>query len=173
MAQSGLGEVTIAGSRGSSTMPQKANPMPAAVLAALARHVLALVPAVQAAAIHRQQRDGAAWMQEWLALPPLCLALSRALGLGAELVARLRTDRAALARPLTAPPALLHAGALAFALTARMPRPEAARLCALAVAGAQPLPEVARAAHPWLGPLAPATGTAGAEARRFAAAARA
>lgn len=177
MAQSGLAEVAIAGAGGSSTMPQKQNPVPAAVLAALARHVLALVPAVQGAAIHRQQRDGAAWFQEWLALPPLCLALSRALGLAAELAARLVPDPAALARPLTAPPALIHAEALAFALAARMPRPEAAAesaaLCRRAQAEGRVLPDVARAAHPWLGAFAPDLGQAPAEARAFAAAARA
>lgn len=177
MAQSGLAEVAIAGAGGSSTMPQKQNPVPAAVLAALARHVLALVPAVQGAAVHRQQRDGAAWFQEWLALPPLCLALSRALGLAGELAARLVPDPAAMARPLEAPPAVIHAEALAFALAARMPRPEAAAesaaLCRRAQAEGRALPELARAAHPWLGVFAPDLGQAPAEARAFAAAARA
>lgn len=176
MAQSGLAEVAIAGAGGSSTMPQKQNPVAPAVLAALARHVLALVPAVQGAAIHRQQRDGAAWFSEWLALPPLCLALSRALTLAEELVGRLVPDPAALARPLTAPPALIHAEALAFALAARMPRPqaaaEAAALCRQAQAEGRALPGLARAAHPWLGAFAPDTGQAPAEARAFAAAAR-
>lgn len=177
MAQSGLAEVAIAGAGGSSTMPQKQNPVPAAVLAALARHVLALVPAVQGAAIHRQSRDGAAWFQEWLALPPLCLALSRALGLAGDLAARLVPDPAAMARPLTVPPALIHAESLAFALAARMPRPEAAAeaaaLCRRAQAEGRALPDVARAAHPWLGAFAPDLGQAPAEARAFAAAARA
>jgi 3-carboxy-cis,cis-muconate cycloisomerase len=176
MAQSGLAEVAITGSGGSSTMPQKQNPVPAAVLAALARHVLALVPAVQSAAIHRQQRDGAAWFGEWLALPPLCLALSRALGLALDLVQRLKPDPEAMARPLTAPPALIHAEALAFALAARMPRPEAAAesaaLCRQAQAEGRALPDVARAAHPWLGAFAPDTGQAPTEARAFAEAAR-
>lgn len=177
MAQSGIGEMAIAGAGGSSTMPQKQNPVTAAALAALARHVLALVPAVQGAAIHRQQRDGAAWFCEWLALPPLCLALSRALALAADLVGRLVPDPAVLARPLTAPPALIHAEALVFALAARMPRPEAAAeaaaLCRQAAAEGRALPEVARAAHPWLGAFAPDTGQAPAEARAFAEAARA
>ena len=172
MAQSGIAEVAIAGAGGSSTMPQKQNPVPAAVLAALARHVLA----VQGAAIHRQQRDGAAWFSEWLALPPLCLALSRALGLAEDLLWRLLPDPAAMARPLTAPPALIHAEALAFALAARMPRPEAAAeaaaLCRRAQAEGRALPDVARAAHPWLGAFAPDLGQAPAEARAFAAAVR-
>lgn len=176
MAQSGLDEVRIAGAGGSSTMPQKQNPVPAAVVSALARHVLVLVPAVQGAAIHRQQRDGAAWFSEWLALPPLCLALSRALSLATELTARLVPDTAALARPLTAPPALIHAEALTFALATRMPRPEAAKmvadLCRRAQAGGGALPDLARASHPWLGEIAPDLGQAPAESRAFARAAR-
>jgi 3-carboxy-cis,cis-muconate cycloisomerase len=176
MAQSGLGEVGIAGAGGSSTMPQKQNPIPAAVLSALARHVLALVPAVQGAGIHRQQRDGAAWFGEWLALPPLCLALSRALALAGDLAGRLVPDPVALARPLTAPPALIHAEAVTFALAARMPRPEAARavaaLCSRALAEGRALPDLARAAYPWLAALPPDLGLAPAEARDFAARAR-
>jgi 3-carboxy-cis,cis-muconate cycloisomerase len=176
MAQSGLEELGIGGAGGSSTMPQKANPVPAAALVALARQVLALVPAVQGAAIHRQQRDGAAWMQEWLALPPLCLALGRALGLAAELVGRLRPDRTALARPLAGPPALIHAEALVFALAPRMGRPaavaEVARLSRQAEVEGRALPELARARHPVLGAWAPDTGQAEAEARAFAAAVR-
>lgn len=176
MAQSGLGEVAIAGAGGSSTMPQKQNPVPAAVLAALARHVIALVPAVQGAAIHRQQRDGAAWFGEWLALAPLCLALGRAVGLAGDLVTRLVPNPAALARPLTAPPALIHAEALTFALAATMPRPaaaaEAAALCRRAVAEGRALPELARSVHPGLADFAPDTGQAPAEARSFAEAVR-
>lgn len=176
MAQSGLAEVGIAGAGGSSTMPQKQNPVAAAVLAALARHALGLVPLVQAAAQHRQQRDGAAWFSEWLALPPLCLALSRAVALATDLVARLAPDATALARPLTAPPALIHAESVAFALAARLPRPQAvaetARLVAQAVAEGRALPDLARTAHPWLGDLPPELGQAPTEARAFAAAAR-
>jgi 3-carboxy-cis,cis-muconate cycloisomerase len=176
MAQSGLNEVTITGAGGSSTMPQKQNPVPAAVLVALARHVLALVPAVQGAAVHRQQRDGAAWFSEWLALPPLCLALSRGLTLAADLTGRLQPEAAALARPLTDPPALIHAEALTFALATRMPRPnaaaEVASLCRRAQSEGRALPDLARAAHPWLGAWQPDMGLAPAEARAFARAAR-
>jgi 3-carboxy-cis,cis-muconate cycloisomerase len=172
MAQSGFNEVGIAGAGGSSTMPQKQNPVPAAVLMALARHVVAMVPAVQGAAMHRQQRDGAAWFSEWLALPPLCMALSRALGLAGELAARLVPDADAMARPLRAPPALIHAEALTFALAARMPRPQAAAevagLCRRATAESRALQDLAQEAHPWLGALPADLGLAPAEARAFA-----
>jgi len=61
LSQSGLAEVGFRGGSGaSSTMPQKQNPVAASALAALARHVIGLASLVQGAALHRQQRDGAA-----------------------------------------------------------------------------------------------------------------
>ena len=44
-----------------------------AALMALARHVQALNGAMQGAALHRQQRDGAAWFTEWLSLSAMVM----------------------------------------------------------------------------------------------------
>ena len=180
LTQTGIGEVAVAGAGASSTMPQKANPVGPSALVALARHAQALAAAVQAAALHRQQRDGAAWFAEWLALPPLAITTGRALALAVDLAGRIAPRPEAMARALEAEGGAVMAEALTFALAARMPRPEAAaevkRLVAAAAAEGRPLRALAEAAHPALDWAAEVTGpgwlgTAPAEARAFAAAA--
>ncbi len=175
--QSGREEVRLDEAGGSSTMPQKRNPVRAAALSALVRLVGALVPAVQAASVHREARDGAAWFSEWLALPPLCLALSRALALADALLGGMRPDRTALARPLAEPPALAHAEALTFALSQRLPRAKAMEavrdLAMRAGEEGRNLLELARTMFPWVEHAGPDLGQAPAEARAFAAKARA
>lgn len=144
LAQSDIGEVMVDGAGGSSTMPQKRNPVGPSVLVALARHAAALSSAVQAAGIHRQQRDGAAWFVEWLTLPQLCISTGRALTLALNIAGRIMPDAQAMARGLKAGGGLIHAEAYSFALARHMPRPEAqARieaLCAETMETGVPLP---------------------------------
>lgn len=177
LCQSGVAEVSLGGAGGaSSTMPQKQNPVGPSALAALARHVIGLAGLIQGAAIHRQQRDGAAWFGEWLALPQLCICTGRMLSLAGDITASLAPDAAALARGLEAGHGLLHAEALSFALAGQMPRPEAQDivkdLCRQAVASGTPLLTLAAARFPqvdWRLTLADsALGQAPAEARAFA-----
>lgn len=180
LAQSGIAEIAIDGAGGSSTMPQKQNPVGPSVLVALARHAGGLAGVVQGAGVHRLQRDGAAWFAEWLSLPPLCLATGRALALATDLVPRLRADPAAMARGLADGQGTLMAEALTFALSDRMPRPDAASrvaaLCREALATQTPLATLAGRDFPgtdWRALLSgPATlGLAPDEARAFARAA--
>ncbi len=176
LSQSGVGEVTLAGGA-SSTMPQKQNPVGPSALVALARHVVGLAALVQGAALHRQQRDGAAWFGEWLALPQLCISTGRMLTLAAETLASLAPDGAAMARGLEAGQGLIHAEALSFALAETMPRPEAQaavkEMCAQAMGTGTPLLALAAQRFPqtdWAAQLAGAgLGQAPAEARAFAA----
>jgi len=179
LAQSDTGEVRFAGSGESSTMPQKQNPVGASVLVALARHVQALNGAVQGAALHRQQRDGAAWFTEWLSLPAMVMGAAKGLALAADLAEGLEVQAGAMAGRLNAPLGLIHAEALSFALATHLPRPEAqARVkaaCKEAVATGMPLPELLQAAYPGLDLAAAVVpgampGQAPREARDFAAA---
>ena len=128
---------------------------------------------MQGARLHRQQRDGAAWMAEWLVLPQSVMGLARALAAAEETFAALAPEPAAMARMAGDDLQLMAAEAVAYALAARMPRPEAEAeaktLVADARASATPLPELARARHPGL-ELEPSLGQAPAEARAFAAA---
>lgn len=152
LAQSGIDELASGTPGASSTMPQKRNPVMAAQLVALARHAGGLAGMVQAGLVHRQQRDGAAWFGEWLALPPLCMAMGRASALGAALSGTLVPDAQAMRDPLAAPLGLIHAEALSFALARQVPRPEAQaavkRLCGEALETGIPLPKLLARDHP-------------------------
>lgn len=174
MAQSGIGEIAIAGAGGSSTMPQKQNPVGPSVLVALSRQVTALAAALTGAGLHRQQRDGAAWFVEWLTLPQLCISTGRALALALQLAGRIAPVPVAMARNLDDGSGLIHAEALAFALARHMPRPEAqARikaLCAEAQRGGPGLLALVARDFPDLDlSVAGGLGQAPAEARAFAA----
>jgi len=177
MAQSGIGEIAIAGAGGSSTMPQKQNPVGPSVLVALARQAAGLAATMQGAGIHRQQRDGAAWFVEWLTLPQLCITTGRALSLALDLAGRITPMADAMAAGLDDGTGLIHAEAYSFALARHMPRPEAqARikaLCTEAKTRGTSLPDLVARDFPDLDlAAAGGLGTAPAEARAFAAATR-
>lgn len=179
LAQSDTGEVQFSGSGESSTMPQKQNPVGASVLVALARHVHGVNGAMQGAALHRQQRDGAAWFTEWLSLPAMVMGAAKGLALAADLAEGLAVQAGAMADRLHDPLGLIHAEALSFALAGQMPRPAAQAAvktaCKEAMATGTPLPALLAAAHPGLElgtviDTAAMLGDAPAEARAFAAA---
>ncbi|MEO0701587.1 MAG: lyase family protein [Pseudomonadota bacterium] len=180
MAQSGVGEVALPGAGASSTMPQKANPVQPAVLTAIARQCVGLNAVMQGAVLHRQQRDGAAWMTEWMTLPQMCILAARALA-AAETLAQTVVPRAeAMLDNLDDGLGLIYAEAATFALAADMPRPEAQAivkaLCAEATETGTPLPSLLARDHAgdWAALLRPAAqmGQAPADARAFASEAR-
>jgi 3-carboxy-cis,cis-muconate cycloisomerase len=181
LSQSGIGEVRLGQGGGSSTMPQKSNPVGPSVLVAIARMAAGLNATLQGAMEHGQQRDAGAWIAEWMSLPQLVLLTARALSLGQELAETVAPVPEAMARNLDDGLGLIHAEALTFALTRSLPRPEAAAavkaLCAEARDRGAHLRDLAVAAHgDDLGQVfAPggALGTAPAEARAFAASAAA
>ncbi|MRX50224.1 adenylosuccinate lyase family protein [Paracoccus sp. S-4012] len=181
MTQSGIGELRLPQAGGSSTMPQKQNPVGPSALVALSRQIIGLAATLQGAGLHRQQRDGAAWFQEWLTLPQLCLSTGRALSLAAELTEGAQPVAEAMAAALA--DGFADAEALSFALAETMPRDAAQaavrRLAVEAAATGTPLTTLADRDHPipggWAARLggAQALGTAPEEARAFAAAAAA
>lgn len=180
LSQSGMGEISLGGGGSSSTMPQKQNPVGPSAMVALSRHVIGLAAILQGAALHRQQRDGAAWFTEWLVLPQICQSLSRLLTLGLDAAQRLTPQPDAMSRLLEDGQGLIHAEALSFALAEMMPRPEAQALvkslCAEALKSNTPLVTLAARRFPdtdWQARLAAfGLGQAPAEARAFARAAK-
>jgi 3-carboxy-cis,cis-muconate cycloisomerase len=95
MAQNPLGEVGLTGGGGSSSMPHKTNPVRAEVLVALAKYAATLLPAMHHALLHEQERSGAAWTLEWLALPQMLQATGsslRSAGALLDQIAWLGTD---------------------------------------------------------------------------------
>lgn len=83
-------EIALAGGGGSSAMPHKQNPVAAEVLVTLARFNAAQLGGLAQAAVHEQERSGAAWTLEWLLLPQMVVASGAALRLAGALVSSVR-----------------------------------------------------------------------------------
>ncbi|MFN3616143.1 MAG: lyase family protein, partial [Rubrimonas sp.] len=128
MGRSESGEAAAGAGGGSSTMPQKANPVAAETTVALARYAAPLAAALHLATLHAEERDGAAWALEWLALPQLALCAGAALRHGLALAGSLapRPDR--MRAILNADGGAAMAEAATFRLAALAPRPEAERI---------------------------------------------
>ena len=134
LAQSEIGEIGFAGAGGSSTLPQKQNPVIAEVLVSLGRFAATQAGALHQAAIHVNERDGAAWTLEWLALPPLIGATGAALARATEALDSLRPDPRRMQDNLAATRGLVLSEAASFALSAHLPRGDAVRIVKQAVA---------------------------------------
>ena len=126
LAQSEVGEAGFEGAGGSSTLPQKQNPVIAEVLVSLARAAVGQGAGLPHVAIHATERDGAAWTLEWLSLPPLISTTGAALRLASEAVARLKVDAGRMRANLDATRELVFAEAATFALAAASDRMQAA-----------------------------------------------
>ncbi|CAN1569876.1 PurB Adenylosuccinate lyase [Rhabdaerophilaceae bacterium] len=134
LAQSEVAEVAFAGAGGSSTLPQKQNPVLAEILVSLGRFAGVQVSGLHQAGLHTNERDGAAWTLEWLSLPPLLVATGAALLRAGEALSALRVDAPRMQANLDAMRGLVMAEAASFALSAHMPRAEATTLVKKAVA---------------------------------------
>ncbi|MGF1625336.1 MAG: 3-carboxy-cis,cis-muconate cycloisomerase [Alphaproteobacteria bacterium] len=128
LAQNEVGEVREGSGGGSSTMPNKSNPVRAEAVLALARTNAGLLGQIGQALVHAHERDGAAWAQEWLALPQIMVGAGAALAGTERLLAGLVVDEARMAANLEATRGLVLAEAATFALAAHMPRTEAQAL---------------------------------------------
>lgn len=119
------GEAMLTGAGGSSTMPQKRNPVAPSAIVALANLATGLQASLSGAVAHRDQRDGAAWMTEWLTLPQLVIAAGRAVSLSRQAVDSFAPNRETLLGVLDDGSGLIYAEALQFHMARHMPRPEA------------------------------------------------
>ena len=128
LSQSEIAEVRLGETGGSSTMPQKQNPVGPETLVALARFNATQVSALHQAALHDQERDGAAWSLEWLALPQMIIATASALRHAQAILGTLAPDAARMRANIEASNGLMLAEAASFALSAHMSRTEAQAL---------------------------------------------
>lgn len=127
LAQNEVGEVNEAAGGGSSTMPQKSNPVRAEALVTLARHNAAALAGMAQALVHAHERDGTAWQLEWLTLPGMAGAAGAALAHGLTLAGTLVVLPARMRANLAACRGLVLAEPLSFALARHMPREDARR----------------------------------------------
>ncbi len=128
LGRSELAEVQAGAGGGSSTMPQKSNPVGAETLVALARFNAGLLGAQHQAMLHAEERDGAAWTLEWLTLPQMAVATGAALRHAHALATNLKADEGRMRANLEASKGLILAEAATFALSRHMPRPKAETL---------------------------------------------
>ena len=131
MAQTEVGEVGEsgeAGRGGSSTMPQKSNPITSELIVAAARTNAALLSALHQAQIQEHERATHGWQVEWLTLPQMVLLTGGALKHGLFLAENLQVDAAAMRANIARANDVILAEAAVFALAKALPRPEAEEL---------------------------------------------
>ncbi len=139
MAQSEIGELRETGDAsrgGSSTLPQKANPVSSEMLVTLARHNAGAIATMHHAMLHENERSGMAWSLEWLTLPGMLMATDAALFHAQRIADELVVDEDRMAANIEASGGMALAEAASFALAAHMPRGEAQALVKAAVGAA-------------------------------------
>ena len=142
------GESAEVGRGGSSTMPQKSNPITSELIVAAARTNASLLSAMHQAQIQEHERATHGWQMEWLSLPQMILLTGGALKHARYLAENLQVDAAAMRANIARANDVILAEAAVFALTNVMPRPKAEELvkqaCVVAVAENKPLIEAVR-----------------------------
>jgi len=118
-------EPAAPGRGGSSTMPQKRNPVGAA--AALAAVAIApnLAATILNALVHEHERAVGPWQAEWPVYPALALVTSGALHAIADIAEGLTIDAERMRRNLEASGGQIMAEAIAFALAPKLGKQEA------------------------------------------------
>ncbi|MEM1297631.1 MAG: lyase family protein [Pseudomonadota bacterium] len=134
---------------GSSTMPQKANPVGPETIRVLAQLIRNAHAGLAAAATHDEERDGTAWPLDWVLLPQMLVATGAALRHATTLAETLEPCADRMAATLASQSGVMAEQA-SFILAQTLPRPEAQALVKQAVATSKPLPEA-------LAELAPGT----------------
>ena len=148
LAQSEVGEVRESRAGGSSTMPHKHNPIQSEWIIGAARHAAALQHSLQSSLVQEHERGASAWPVEMLALPQLFSLAGSASAKALNVLTGLEVDAERMQANLAAEHWLVLAEALSIALSAHMPRAQAADLVRKASLEARqqarPLPELIR-----------------------------
>jgi 3-carboxy-cis,cis-muconate cycloisomerase len=151
MAQTEVGEAAEsaeAGRGGSSTMPQKSNPITSELVVAAARANAALLSALHNAQIQEHERATHGWQLEWLTLPQMIVLTGGALKHAAYLASNLQVDAQAMSTNIARANDAVLAEAAVFALAKAMPRPVAEELvkraCGAALGENRPLIEIVK-----------------------------
>ena len=128
LAQSEVGEVRESGPTGggSSTMPQKHNPIVSEQIVAIARSSAGLVSAMHQALIQEHERGTHGWQIEWITLPRMFSLTAAAVRKAEFLTAHLSVDGDRMRRNLAASQGLTLAEAITYALASTLGRSEAA-----------------------------------------------
>ncbi len=136
MAQSEVGEARESAdlSRGgSSTMPQKHNPMVSESILAIHRTNAGHLSALHNALVHEHERATHGWQVEWLNLPPMVIMSGKAIRRAAWLTENLIVNEEVMLKNVHASNGLMLGEAISLALAEYMPRTEAKKLIRSAV----------------------------------------
>jgi 3-carboxy-cis,cis-muconate cycloisomerase len=137
LTQTEVGEAAEgASSGGSSTMPQKRNPVDAIMAVAAARLALGAVPVVFNALVQEHERSVGGWQSEWSAVPDVLSFTAGAVARVRSLLANIEVDTERMRANLDLTGGQIAAEALTMALAPRMGRHEAYRLVSAACARA-------------------------------------
>ncbi len=120
-----LAEGAAPGTGGSSTMPQKRNPMLAQNIVALSRLMAGRPALALDAMMHEHERDMAAWTMEWAVVPESFIYGHAAVEQCAQLVANLKVDETQIAQNLEHTGGLICAEAVMMDLAGDMGRSHA------------------------------------------------
>ena len=140
-SRSEIGELSAGVAGGSSTMPQKANPVTAEAIASIAAVARGIEAGLAGAAVHGEERDGAMWAVEWHLLPQLLELTAAALTHANTLVSTMAPNTKAMADRLTANPEIM-AEAAVFAVAPKLGRVKAQAVVKEALAKGAPLASV-------------------------------
>lgn len=136
LAQSEVGEIreTADFSRGgSSTMPQKSNPIISEIMIAAARTNASLLASMHQAMIQEHERATHGWQMEWLNLPQMVALTTAVLNKALFLSENLVVNEARMRANVAVSNGLMLAEAVNFALASQMDRTEAKGLVKTAV----------------------------------------
>jgi 3-carboxy-cis,cis-muconate cycloisomerase len=131
LAQTEIGEVRETaeeGRGGSSTMPQKVNPVTSEQIVAAARSNAVLLGAMHQALVQEHERATSGWQIEWRTLPQMFELTASALRKAEFLTAHLHVDEARMRHNVGASNGLMLAEAISFALSKTMSRKAAKAL---------------------------------------------
>jgi 3-carboxy-cis,cis-muconate cycloisomerase len=155
-----LFEPAAPGRGGSSTMPQKRNPVTCAVVLSASYRVPGLVSTLLSSMTHEYQRGLGGWHAEWETLPELIRLTGGALHHLAEMLPHLEVDSARMLKNLDATNGLIFAEAVTMALAPALGKPAAHEIvevsAAKALAEARPFKAVLRDEPLLQGKLSPA-----------------
>jgi 3-carboxy-cis,cis-muconate cycloisomerase len=115
-----LAEPAGEGRGGSSTMPQKRNPVTCATVLAAAQRVPGLVSTMFSSMVQEQERGLGGWQAEWETLPEIVSLSGGALHHLAEMLPGLHVDVKRISRNLDATHGLIFAEAVTMALADRL-----------------------------------------------------
>jgi 3-carboxy-cis,cis-muconate cycloisomerase len=151
LAQTEVGEAAESseqGRGGSSTMPQKSNPITSELMLAAARTNASLLSALHHAQIQEHERATHGWQVEWLTLPQMMIITGGALKHALDLAQNLQVDEAVMRVNMVRANDIVLAEAAVFALANWMPRLKAEEMvkkaCGIAISEARPLIDVVK-----------------------------